>query len=87
LIEGEKACNYGYAFKSIIGFGEIKILENKEEKNNGLNKIMKHQTGKWYEYNFTEEELNNVLVYRMDVKEFTGKQKEFPVGVRQNSLF
>jgi nitroimidazol reductase NimA-like FMN-containing flavoprotein (pyridoxamine 5'-phosphate oxidase superfamily) len=78
LIEGERACNYGYIFKSIIGFGEIIILENKEEKNKGLNKIMKHQTGREINYDFTDEELKNVLVYKMEVKEFTGKQKGFP---------
>ncbi|MDR2500810.1 MAG: pyridoxamine 5'-phosphate oxidase family protein [Treponema sp.] len=79
LIEGEKACKYSCAFKSIIGFGEIILLETKEEKNNGLNKIMRHQTGKEAEYDFTEEALKNVMVYKMAVKEFTGKQKEFPV--------
>jgi nitroimidazol reductase NimA-like FMN-containing flavoprotein (pyridoxamine 5'-phosphate oxidase superfamily) len=79
LIEGEKACNYGYAFKSIIGFGEIIILENNDEKIKGLNYIMKHQTEKEIIYNFTEEELRNVIVYKMNVKEFTGKQKEFPI--------
>ena len=78
LIEGDKACKYSYAFKSVIGFGEIIILEDSKEKNNGLNKIMKHQTEKEVEYNFTEEELQNVMVYKMEVKEFTGKQKEFP---------
>jgi nitroimidazol reductase NimA-like FMN-containing flavoprotein (pyridoxamine 5'-phosphate oxidase superfamily) len=78
LIEGEKACAYSCSFRSIIGFGEIIILENKKEKNNGLNKIMKHQAGNEIEYNFTEEELKNVMVYKMEVKEFTGKQKEFP---------
>jgi nitroimidazol reductase NimA-like FMN-containing flavoprotein (pyridoxamine 5'-phosphate oxidase superfamily) len=75
IIEGENPCYYGYEFKSIIGFGEIIILENKEEKNNGLNKIMKHQTGKEIEYNFTENELKNVMVYKMEINEFTGKQK------------
>jgi nitroimidazol reductase NimA-like FMN-containing flavoprotein (pyridoxamine 5'-phosphate oxidase superfamily) len=79
LIEGKKACSYSYAFKSVIGFGEITILENKEEKNSGLNKLMKHQTGKEIEYNFTEEELKNVMIYKMEVREFTGKQKEFPI--------
>jgi nitroimidazol reductase NimA-like FMN-containing flavoprotein (pyridoxamine 5'-phosphate oxidase superfamily) len=79
LIESERACNYGYAFKSIIGFGEIKILEDREEKNNGLKKIMEHQTGELFAYNFTGEELKNVMVYKMEVKEFTGKQKEFPI--------
>ena len=28
LIEAEKACDYGYAFRSIVGFGKITILEN-----------------------------------------------------------
>jgi nitroimidazol reductase NimA-like FMN-containing flavoprotein (pyridoxamine 5'-phosphate oxidase superfamily) len=78
LIEGERACTYGYAFKSIIGFGEIIILENKDEKTKGLNNIMKHQTEREMSYDFTDEELKNVLVYKMEVMEFTGKQKEFP---------
>jgi len=78
LIEAEKACNYGYAFKSIIGFGKIAILENPNEKINGLNKIMRHQTGKEAVYDFTPDRIKNVCVYKMDVTEFTGKRKEFP---------
>ena len=74
LIEKEKASNYSYAYKSIIGFGKIFFLETNEEKTNGLNNLMKHQTGKDIEYNFTEDELNNVCVYKMIVEEFTGKQ-------------
>ena len=80
LIEADKACNYGYAFKSIIGFGKIMILENDDEKINGLNQIMKHQTEKETVYNFTPNDLKNVCVYKMVVQEFTGKQKEFPHG-------
>jgi hypothetical protein len=44
---------------------------------------MKHQTGKLFEYNFTEEELKKVMVYRMEVKEFTRKQKEFPIKSKE----
>jgi len=78
LIEGEKACDYGYSFKSIIGFGEIIILENPEEKIDGLNQIMKHQTEKETVYDFSNDEIKNVCVFKMLVKEFTGKQKDFP---------
>jgi len=78
LIEAEKACNYGYAFRSIIGFGKITILEKTDEKINGLNEIMKHQIGKETLYDFTCDELKNVCVYKMTVEIFTGKQKEFP---------
>ena len=75
LIESEKACNYGYEFKSIVGFGKITFLETSAEKTFGLNRIMIHQTGKKAEFNFTEEELNNVCVYKMSVVDFSGKQK------------
>ena len=78
LIEAERACSYGYAFKSIIGFGKIIILENVDEKIDGLNKIMKHQTERETVYNFTHDDLKNVCVYKMIVEEFTGKQKEYP---------
>ena len=75
LIEEGKPCDYGYEFKSIIGIGKIILLETDTEKANGLMYIMKHQTGKETEYSFTEDELNNVCVYKMAVDKFTGKQK------------
>jgi uncharacterized protein len=74
LIEGKNPCNYGYEFKSIIGFGKILILDTKDEKINGLNCIMKQQTGKDKKYDYNENELNNVLIFKILVDEFTGKQ-------------
>ena len=75
LVESEIPCNYGYEFKSIIGFGEIIILEDINEKINGLNILMKHQTGKDIKYDFNVNELNNIIVYKLSVNKFTGKQK------------
>jgi len=75
LIEGEKPCNCNYEFKSIIGFGKISPIETNSEKITGLNCLMKHQTGKEAAYDFTENELNSICVYKMTVEEFTGKQK------------
>ena len=73
LIKEEKPCDYGYEFKSIIGTGKIILLETNTEKAHGLMCIIKHQTGKETEYNFTEDKLNNVCVYKMAVDKFTGK--------------
>jgi len=75
LIEGIKPCDYGYEFKSIIGFGKIIFPDTKDEKINGLNFLMKQQTGKDIKYDFNEKELNNVIVLKMLVDDFTGKQK------------
>lgn len=77
LIQAEKACNYSFAYKSIIGFGKIIILENTVEKIDGLNRIMNHQTEKEMVFNYTDDVLEKVTVYKLVVEEFTGKQKEF----------
>jgi len=83
LIEGEKACDYSYAFKSVIGFGTITPVEDANAKIDGLNKIMKHQTGKDDVFIYSPEKLKNVTVYKMVVDEFTGKRKElFPLLLR-----
>jgi len=75
LIEGEAPCDYGYEFRSIIGFGKINILETKDEIIKGLNYLMKHQTGKDIKYDYSENNLKNVIVLKLLVEEFTGKQK------------
>lgn len=76
LIEGGKACEYGYAYKSIIGTGKIIMLNTAGEKMNGLNELMKHQTGKDQVYSFDEKALEHVTVYKMLVEEFTGKERK-----------
>jgi nitroimidazol reductase NimA-like FMN-containing flavoprotein (pyridoxamine 5'-phosphate oxidase superfamily) len=75
LIEGIKACDYSYEFRSIIGIGKIVFLDSKEEKINGLNYLMKQQTGKDIKHDYNEIELSNIVVIKMLVDEFTGKQK------------
>jgi nitroimidazol reductase NimA-like FMN-containing flavoprotein (pyridoxamine 5'-phosphate oxidase superfamily) len=75
LIEGKKSCNYGFEFKSVIGFGKIIFLETNDEKSNGLKYLMKHQAGQDTAHDFSEDELKNVCVFKMVVEEFTGKQK------------
>ncbi|MDM5146585.1 hypothetical protein ICE98_03734 [Lactococcus lactis] len=43
IIEGNKnASTYSYAYQSLIGFGEAKIIEDLEEKRNALHLLMAH---------------------------------------------
>jgi nitroimidazol reductase NimA-like FMN-containing flavoprotein (pyridoxamine 5'-phosphate oxidase superfamily) len=78
LIEGENSCAYGYAYKSVVGFGTIVILETVAEKIDGLNKLMRHQTGQDRAFEFEPEQLDRVAVYRLSVEEFTGKERRAP---------
>jgi nitroimidazol reductase NimA-like FMN-containing flavoprotein (pyridoxamine 5'-phosphate oxidase superfamily) len=74
LIEREEASRYSYAYKSLIGVGKITFLEHNEEKSTGLKHLMKHQTGKEFTHDFSEDELKRVCIFKMVVEEFTGKQ-------------
>lgn len=74
LIEGEKACQYGFTFASIIGGGEVELIDNTLEKSEALNYIMKHQSGGIF--NFTEQDLQSVDVFKVMVQWFTGKSSD-----------
>jgi nitroimidazol reductase NimA-like FMN-containing flavoprotein (pyridoxamine 5'-phosphate oxidase superfamily) len=76
LAEAERPCDYGYVYKSIIGFGKIFFLETLSDKIDGLNKIVNHQIDKETINNFTSDAFNNTVVYKLVVKKFTGKQSE-----------
>jgi nitroimidazol reductase NimA-like FMN-containing flavoprotein (pyridoxamine 5'-phosphate oxidase superfamily) len=81
LIDGEIPCRYGYEFKSVIGFGKVVFLDTVDENIAGLNYLMKQQTGNDVKYEFNEDELSRVLVFKMSVDEFKGKQKVIRKGI------
>jgi nitroimidazol reductase NimA-like FMN-containing flavoprotein (pyridoxamine 5'-phosphate oxidase superfamily) len=37
FVQGEKACDYGMKYRSVVGYGRMKIVENDEERILGLN--------------------------------------------------
>jgi Predicted flavin-nucleotide-binding protein len=72
LIAGDKACAYSFAYKSIIGDGKIRTVDDAEEKKEALSVLMRHQTGK--DFTFTDEMTRPVLVFKLEADRFTGKQ-------------
>lgn len=71
LNPGPRGCDYGYFYQSVIGHGEIVLLEEPKEKEKALNQIMLHQTGRSFE--FTEKNLGTVNVYKIAVRDIVGK--------------
>ncbi len=67
------ACSYSYDFQSIVGNGEICLVDNFEEKKRALSLLMLHQTGK--DFVFDDNMADTVLVYRIDVTDISAKQK------------
>ena len=78
--EGEKPCQYGLSYASVMGRGEARIISEVEEKMKALTLLMKTQTGKDFEFN--EKLVSIVAVIRIDVAEFTAKHRPIPEKLR-----
>ena len=75
VIEGPYTCSYSFAYESIMGTGNIRLLTEKEEKIKGLELIMKHMAPE-SQMEFWDEMVEAVAVYRIDVAEWKGKKRE-----------
>ena len=74
LLEADIACDFSAKFQSVVGTGKISIVEVREEKIKGLNVLMRQTSGK-AEWQYSEEMLNAVAVYKVDVNEISCKAK------------
>jgi putative nitroimidazole resistance protein len=73
LNEGDIACEYSARFQSVIGNGVVEFVNDSAEKINGLNLIMKHNTGKG-DWSFDEKMLSAVTVFKLNVTSISCKE-------------
>ena len=74
--EGEKPCQYGLAYASVMGSGKARIVENVEEKIKAMTILMKTQSGK--DFSFNDRLVSIVSVIRIDVAQYTAKKRPLP---------
>ena len=78
--EGEKPCQYGLGYSSVMGRGTAQIVEDVEEKIKAMSALMKTQTGK--DFSFNDRLVSIVAVIRIDVAEYTAKHRPLPERLR-----
>ena len=78
--EGEKPCQYGMAYSSVMGRGNARIVADVEEKKRAMSVLMKTQTGK--DFFFEDKLVGIVAVIRIDVAEYTAKHRPIPERLR-----
>ena len=78
--EGEKPCQYGMVYSSVMGRGTARIVEDVEEKKKAMTILMKTQTGK--DFTFDDKLVGMVAVIRIDVAEYTAKHRPLPEKLR-----
>ena len=72
VIEGEKPCNWGMRYMSIIAEGQVTFLENIDEINFALNIIMKKYAGR-NDFVFDSSSITSVLVWSVKIEKISGK--------------
>ena len=78
--EGEKPCQYGLSYASVMGRGMARIVEDVEEKKQAMSILMKTQTEK--DFSFEDRLVSIVAVIRIDVAEYTAKHRPVPERLR-----
>ena len=69
------ACSYSMKFRSVIAEGKLFFVETNEEKIEALNIIMKHYTGKEFEYN--NPAVEDVCVMKIEIDKITGRKRGY----------
>lgn len=73
LYGGEKGCDWGMNFSSVVGYGNISILTDTGDKKRGLDCIMKQYAGEKI-FTYDEKVLSRTTILRLDITEMTGKK-------------
>ena len=71
LVKGEKACSWTAKYTSVIGTGRATIVDDRAGKEEGLSILMSQYSDD--DYDFTEENLDGVVIIRVRIEEMTGK--------------
>ena len=78
--EGKVACQYGTTYASVMGKGTAVVLDDVNDKIDGLGKFMKTQTGK--DFTFDEKMVSIVNVIKITATSFTAKKRPKPMGIK-----
>ncbi len=75
LIIGDMACDYSFAYASIIGQAIAELTNSFELKTHALQKIMEHETGR-NDFTFQEKHVQSTAIIILKVQNFTVKAHE-----------
>ena len=74
---GEKACEWGMKYESVIGFGKALIVSDINEKKHGLNVLMSHYAADYTfkTFDYPDAMLDMTVVIKIEIETISGKRK------------
>lgn len=72
IIGGKQACDWSMNYKSVIGYGEVKILTDKNQMVHGLDILMKQYAGE-ADFSYNAKLLERMVMLKLTVDSISGK--------------
>jgi len=78
LVQGplDTSCKSTIKFKSVIGTGRAKFVEDPAERRKAMDTIMKHMFGN-ATFGYSEEGIRDMAIIRVDIESLTGKKSGY----------
>ena len=76
IAHSEKACSFGTKYRSVIGHGKIKIIEDPVEKKESLQQLMRQHTNT-ENWELDGKLMQKVAALRIEIKSISGKKSGF----------
>ncbi|WP_292391719.1 pyridoxamine 5'-phosphate oxidase family protein [Methanosarcina sp. UBA5] len=76
IITTEDICKYNVRYRSVVGNGQARFVEDYNEKVEGLTVLSEHY-GKKGPFEFEEWKVNRLCIVKIEIEEMTGKQHGF----------
>ena len=73
IYKGEKGCDWGMKYKSVVGYGNISFVTDKEARITGLDWILQHYGGGLKNI-YDDKVLERTTILRLDITEMNGKK-------------
>ena len=73
-IPNDHPCEWSFSFRSVIGFGTVEEVTDRDSQVPALDCIMKHYSDR--KWDFTDRSFDRIRVWRVTVDQMTGKQSK-----------
>src|SRR6056297_506371 len=71
----KKACKWTTSYRSLIGYGFVKIITDEEQKRKAMDIIMKHNgASASHDLNYENNKIASMSILKVEITEMTGKQ-------------
>ncbi len=74
--EPDLPCSYGFFYASVMGRGEISLIEDASQKVHALQVLMEHQTGRSFQ--ITPQMAKGASVFRIVANTYSAKSRPLP---------